>query len=448
MLNWMELWGELEAELVEGVFGDSVSIRQRRRTLDRCLLDASMTAEQVGRFVDLDLDLDLEDPLVRAVIRQRADYGRSDALTQAVEHASDAISVRSPALKDLPPILSRSNTPEWSWHVAERLVEDGVSQSSGGRLKASLWAGAGETVDADGELADIVRDSWKALLDLLPALTRSMLEHTAAIGWLDIEKAEGGLASATLPDLPGVILLPKDIVRSGTLVAEGLLHEAAHCKFFDLVMTQDILGSASHGLPIVIPWVTPASLQQAAWPVDQVVAAAHAYTHLAALGARGLLEGVAAEAVPIWSELYDRSLGRGSFLLKALQGTPHWALGVAGRQLCGWLDALLRRMETLVEWRRFGQMVGDTRLQREVGIVLSPPLPDGSLVVVRSGGLDAVWLEAPYCAILEAIDSTEFKEIVLKVQELMGVVGARAQIEAMMIVQRLLIGGLVRREVF
>jgi HEXXH motif-containing protein len=151
-----------------------------------------------------------------------------------------------------------------------------------------------------------------------PALADDLLPHVALVALLAADTS-GGLGSASAREYPGLILIPAP--RSALEVAEALVHEGAHQKFFDLGVTRELLGTAAHSAPGYRPsWSPPA----ASWPFEQVFAAWHAYACLARFWGR--LDAAAQAAVaedsllPVAEvragELGERLLGSGSHLAR------------------------------------------------------------------------------------------------------------------------------------
>ena len=74
-------------------------------------------------------------------------------------------------------------------------------------------------------------------VSVAPELALDLLPHVALFAVVDSE-CSGQLGSASLREFPGLILLPEP--RSSVEVAEALIHEGAHQKFFDLAMTRSV----------------------------------------------------------------------------------------------------------------------------------------------------------------------------------------------------------------
>jgi hypothetical protein len=108
-----------------------------------------------------------------------------------------------------------------------------------------------------------------------PELIDDLLVHVALVGVLDPQCA-GRLASASLRTFPGLVLLKSS--QSSIEVAEALVHEGAHQKLFDLAITHDLLNADSHQCP---PFHPPWGPKESLWPLEQTLAACHAYACMA-----------------------------------------------------------------------------------------------------------------------------------------------------------------------
>jgi hypothetical protein len=108
-----------------------------------------------------------------------------------------------------------------------------------------------------------------------PELIDDLLVHVALVGVLDPQRA-GRLVSASPRAFPGLVLIKAP--RSSIEVAEALIHEGAHQKLFDLAITHDLLNTNSDRCP---PFHPPWGAQGRRWPLEQALAACHAYVCLA-----------------------------------------------------------------------------------------------------------------------------------------------------------------------
>jgi hypothetical protein len=105
-----------------------------------------------------------------------------------------------------------------------------------------------------------------------PGLARDLLPHTALLVVLD-PATSNGLVSASSRLFPGLILIDRPSCPYD--VAEALVHEGAHQKFFDLAITREFLSAEVDDRVFAPSW------SSARWPLEQVVAAFHAYALLA-----------------------------------------------------------------------------------------------------------------------------------------------------------------------
>jgi hypothetical protein len=127
--------------------------------------------------------------------------------------------------------------------------------------------------------ARIVADGLEMAVDVCPALALDLLPHVAMFAVVDAGSS-GDLGSASVREYPGLIVLPEP--RSALEVAEALMHEGAHQKFFDIAITHSIFGGpagADDPPSFAASWAGPLT---ARWPFEQCVAAYHAYSCLAA----------------------------------------------------------------------------------------------------------------------------------------------------------------------
>jgi hypothetical protein len=113
-------------------------------------------------------------------------------------------------------------------------------------------------------------------VEIAPDLALDLLPHVALFGVLRADRA-GRLGSASIREYPGLVLLPEP--TQPIEVAEALVHEGAHQKFFDLAITRSILGPHAT-VRFTPPWSPP---DTPPWPFEQCLAAFHAYCCLAVL---------------------------------------------------------------------------------------------------------------------------------------------------------------------
>lgn len=170
--------------------------------------------------------------------------------------------------------LRVASHPEANTLLAEALDTVGAEL---GRQEAASWPPELLT-EADGELFTsalaILRDGVALARSVSRELFEDLLGHVALVGIVAPQRA-GLLASASCRTFPGLVLLT---THSSIDVAEALLHEGAHQKFFDLAITHDLLNTDSDRCP---PFHPPWAPEERLWPLEQTLAAWHAYACLA-----------------------------------------------------------------------------------------------------------------------------------------------------------------------
>ncbi|GHF59389.1 hypothetical protein FHX82_000450 [Amycolatopsis bartoniae] len=220
--------------------------------------------------------------------------------------------------------------------VPEELPGDAVIRLSAGTFALPLASGAPEHLarmlavvhaqsgisgpppraltEADGErfrqARAVVEAGLAKVYDVVPGLAADLVPHTGLLVVLD-RNTSRGLVSASSRLFPGLILVDEPACAYD--VAEALVHEGAHQKFFDLAITHDFLAEDLSRDRIFHP-----SWSGASWPVEQVIAAFHAYACLAQFGEEVRRRGETA------------LLGENSLLLDARDRETeigHWLLG-------------------------------------------------------------------------------------------------------------------------
>lgn len=125
------------------------------------------------------------------------------------------------------------------------------------------------------DAARTVLDGLEIAVKLCPELADDLLPHVALFA---VIRSGEQLGSASVREYPGLIIVPQP--TSPLEVAEALVHEGAHQKFFDLGIACSVVGEDFHAAPLFTSsWAAPAA---PGWPLEQCAAAFHAYTCLAA----------------------------------------------------------------------------------------------------------------------------------------------------------------------
>ncbi|UQS27755.1 HEXXH motif-containing putative peptide modification protein [Amycolatopsis thermalba] len=191
--------------------------------------------------------------------------------------------------------------------LAEALRVIHAQSLSGGRPPRVLTG--------DDEALAVVSAGLDKVRAVSPALADDLVAHVDLLVVLD-PATSGGLVSASSRLFPGMILI--DRPDAAYEVAEAIIHEGAHQKFFDLAITRDFLGpDPADGRTFRPSW------SAAVWPVEQVIAAFHAYACLAQF------------AEDVWARNENSELGTNSLLPRARERATE-----IGRWLRGAEDTL------------------------------------------------------------------------------------------------------------
>jgi hypothetical protein len=129
---------------------------------------------------------------------------------------------------------------------------------------------------AFAEASSKVVEGVRIAVKVCPELAEDLLPHVALFAII----RHGGteyLGSASVRGFPGLVVVPRP--SSAVEIAEALVHEGAHQKFFDLGITRSLLAADIHRAPSYsASWSGSAAPR---WPLEQCAAAFHAYTCLA-----------------------------------------------------------------------------------------------------------------------------------------------------------------------
>jgi hypothetical protein len=206
----------------------------------------------------------LDNPLVRAHLAEVIG-GRAEIREQMLQSMTDW--GLPPESGDGPLVVA---APKAAEDFAAVLAH--VETEVGGALRILTcsgreWTGAQRRV-TEG-IALLRRHAGDLEADLLP--------HVA--GFALVEPVNRGrLGSASARDWPGLVVLPATLTPFD--VAEAIVHEGAHQKFFDICLTRDVLAiSPSKGSFFEPPWHDDEH-----WPIEQALAACHAYRGLEDFG--------------------------------------------------------------------------------------------------------------------------------------------------------------------
>jgi hypothetical protein len=251
------------------MFGSAETLVQRRRATYSAILEL-MAGEAYG---GADPDI-LDSPAARAHLGQVVAGGvkyRSAALTPVSTIANGAAAFRSDLFQ-----IHVVSDPE------ARLLLEGAVRHIAAELGAPSDGVDGIRLLLDGEprFANASRNvvnGLKLATTICPELAEDLLPHVCLFAVLANGKETGQLGSASARDFPGLVVVPEPVTELE--VAEALVHEGGHQKFFDLAMVRSILGDSFCRAPSFSSSWAPTSAPR--WPLEQCMAAFHAYTCLA-----------------------------------------------------------------------------------------------------------------------------------------------------------------------
>jgi hypothetical protein len=198
---------------------------------------------------------------------------------------------------------------------------------------------------SDTEQAHVTR-GIRLLEELVPDLARSALRHAHTLALVPNAGRWTNVASCSQFDLGGTIFLGRSSVNPWW-IAEHVLHEALHQKFYDFRHGHSLLDldlAQKTPLPVRALWNPPRLHKANQWHVHRVFAAFHVYTHLTlfAMVAEQREEELAHEYGPMHETVDSlRAFERAWYLGERLREDCWELLGTAGRQMVDWLLAAL-----------------------------------------------------------------------------------------------------------
>ena len=211
----------------------------------------------------------------------------------------------------------------------------------------------------DPALTEPIDQGHALLVGLLPELAPSLLAHVRLISIVDTEDQTQWTArsrsdlcqNVSTHAIPSTIFLSPTPLRTPWHAAEALLHEAAHKKLSDMVLTRSIFqpGFDTESSPTIRAiWNRSLSWNSADWSIDRALFAFHVYVHLALFFAHiGQVEESFSDEFgsPPNSFRYQlgRALDRASYLGRNLAVHTDQELGDDGRSLVEWLLQVLSR---------------------------------------------------------------------------------------------------------
>lgn len=349
---------------MHAAFGGPTWVVAERRALYR------LAAELVGTSGDLSDDV-LDNPLVR--------YRLGGALAGLVDLRGRDLTVDRDAVGK----VDHAGLPVVADPVAQDALVD-LLRIIGPVEGLRLLTMADEGFD---EVRDVVAAGVRLAREVGGSLAEDLLAHVDLVAVVDPATA-GGLVSASSRYFPGVVVIERP--ATAVEVAEALVHEGAHEKFFDLAITRSFLDVNSDQVEEFTP-----SWSGARWPFEQVFAAWHAYQCLAQFArvANGLTTGSGS----LLPKAAERAAEIGEWLLahrQHLLRDARWMLTtVLGSPYSGGSGILSPRPMPLN-----GCFVTNPLVRS------SSPLPTGRMVVGLPGPPpDLFWLENDSATVLDLL---------------------------------------------
>jgi hypothetical protein len=282
-----------------------------RRTLYSLAVELTLDQRVSEDDVDL-LDCPVTRGLVGALLSGSA-HGSPEAHAVQLCRISELASARSAGVGGRVPIVGR---------VGARRDLDGalirVAEASG--LPGQLVL----VTEIDARFARLATDldtAARLAESLVPSLAADLFPHIELVAF--VADDAGKLGSASAREFPGLVVIP----ASSTVldIVEALVHEGAHQKLFDLAIVCEMLPGPDTAPVYWPPWHGDGA---AGWPLEQVLAAWHAYTCLCTLADAVAAAGDRAGTDSLLPEAADRS----ELLARWLAGHGEY-LGADARQL-------------------------------------------------------------------------------------------------------------------
>ena len=219
----------------------------------------------------------------------------------------------------------------------------------------SVSSGRVELRAPSSEMREQLKRGEKIVAQLVPELWSSVIGHVRLVAILDTTDRLQWMNSTrsdvcqnvSTHAIPSTVFLSPSPLRTAWHTAEALLHEAAHKKLSDLVLTRSVFREgfdSEHASLIRAPWNRHLSWNSADWSTDRALFAFHVYIHLALFFERAEatnLERFGCGAPPLsFRKERGKALDRATYLGAKLR-SDSGDLGPDGRQLVTWLSTVL-----------------------------------------------------------------------------------------------------------
>lgn len=183
-----------------------------------------------------------------------------------------------------------------------------------------------------------VNAAIKLLGQVIPRLASGLLHHVA---YLAKVAGPDAFESASTRPIPGAVFVSDCCFSSPARLAEALIHEAVHHRFYDLQLTRSIFvpDYDTNTAPTIAPeWHARSVVTE--WPLDRGLAAAHVYVHLTAWFQRLAEYGPTAAQREAAAASAEKVTCRAYSLLDKIQVLAPGHLGRAGAVFLEWLMAV------------------------------------------------------------------------------------------------------------
>lgn len=316
------------------------------------------------------------DPVVRDVIAEslawlkegseRSFSAQCDEIMKAIPRYLEKYCTTTPLENAVKRHIRLGDAPHYAWVWSEDREEDIFSE----RFRALFQREIANSVSSkpvvlrspDDRMEKSLVLGYRLLLKLLPTLGLSVLRHVQLVAVIDVaDKRKWNrptradlCQNVSTHAIPGTIFLSPSPLRSPWHAAEALLHEAAHKKLSDLVLTRSIFRKgfrADTAQTIRSVWNSPLSWNPNDWSSDRALFAFHVYTHL------GLFFQVVEEKKEELAEEFGDlcgmdpaaaargALDRARYLGSRLVEVAQEDLGEDGKSLVFWLNQLLQAID-------------------------------------------------------------------------------------------------------
>jgi len=199
----------------------------------------------------------------------------------------------------------------------------------------------------DSDDADAVSAATTLLREVLPELTPGLLRHVRYLAKITGPEAA---ESVSTREISGTVFVSARCFEAPERLAEALLHEAVHQRFYDLMLTRSIFVPTydTASAPTVAPeWHVDSPVKD--WPADRALAAAHVYVHLTVWFQQlQYYGGISAQRREAAARSAYVAAWRARSLLDKIEAIAPGQLGPAGLPFLAWLRSEHFRMTASV----------------------------------------------------------------------------------------------------